>query len=640
MINITNNKARNLYLAEFGRQMNVLENTFIKELRPLLGRQFLNAAKLVQNGITFEGVNHAVDLGRRRLITMLAKHQKRVATVFSRKAYNIIENSQKSITPSELKTPKDEFWMAIGKWGRERTAESARQIQGTTKEVISKIIQKGMNDELGTIDIAKLIRATSTQINPHRARTIALTETHTAAVKAVDTAVASTRIEFEREWVSARDMRTRRRGLKGGFEHYATFPLGANRERVKQKEKFKGTGEMMEYPGDPSGSGGNVIRCLTSYKTAIYTSDGWKRVKDIAVGDLVLTHKNRFKRVLRLNQSLYEGEVVTITLDGQGKSITVTPNHPFLITPPGSKFSRWKEAKDIGPGDIVSFMASYCQWCGKAIPYYLKYCDITCSSKATTDRQWKDPKHRKNMSKKAAAQMKREYINGTRDRFEITKKARKAQIDKYGPGGPFTVLTKDPEFQKNRITAINKKYGSVFEMLKKTAFPALGRKNFGGSKIEQAMAKFLDKNNRDFVAQFPVNRRRIDFYVKAEKLFIEVDGFPWHEDKEGERKRDLEILTKYPDHQIAHVDYKMNPPKWEFFDLVALNHTGTFAQVGMKVRSVTKRQLISNIKTYNLAVEDDESYIAKGFVNHNCRCVLLYHAVRVNDKLKPYNPEG
>ena len=32
------------------------------------------------------------------------------------------------------------------------------------------------------------------------------------------------------------------------------------------------------------------------------------------------------------------------------------------------------------------------------------------------------------------------------------------------------------------------------------------------------MAKFLNKENRDFVAQFPIERRRIDFYVESEKF--------------------------------------------------------------------------------------------------------------------------
>ncbi len=651
MINITNVRAKRLYVAEFDRHMTVLENTFIREIRPLLGRQFFNSASLVQQGVGIEGVSHAVDLGRRRLIDIFQRHYKRVAASFSRKAYKIFEESQKKeayyqggewveLLPSEMKTPKDEFWLSMNKWSRRQGAQKIRGIQDTTKNTIAKIIRRGQSDGESHREIAKRIRKTSAAINPHRSRTIALTETHTAAVKSVDVAVASTRIEMEREWVSAKDDRTRTRGRHNPWEHFKSFKNGgADGEKVAQDGLFKGTGQALRFPGDPRGSAGNVIRCLTSYKTAIYTSKGWKRIKDIVIGDLVLTHKNRFKKVLRTNTDLYEDEIVTIKIEDQGWAITVTPEHPFLIRSKKSKFTRWENAEDIVPGDEVSFMAAYCRYCGKAVPYYLKSCNRNCGSKVTAIEQWKDPEHRKNISKKAAAQMKREFANGTRDRFEIIKKARQVHFDKWGPGGSLKVLSKTPEFQRKRLLAIEKKYGSVLDMLKKFAFPALGKVNFGGSKIEQAMAAFLNKGNKDFVAQFSVGRRRIDFYIEAEKLFIEVDGYPFHEDKEGERKRDLEILTQYPDHQIAHVDYKPNPPKWEFFDLVALNHTGTFSQIGMKVQSVSKRQLKENIKIYNLAVEDDESYIAKGFVTHNCRCVIIYHSVKRTQELKPYEPE-
>jgi hypothetical protein len=261
MINIVNTKARRLYQQEFNREMTILENTFYKELRPLLGRQFFNASNLVEHGVELEGVSHAVDLGRDRLIELFQKHYKRVTASFGRKTYKIFENAKKNIVVPELKSPKDEFWMAMNKWASTQSAQKIRGLQDTTKSNIAKIIQKGQQEGESSREIAKRIRVTSAQINPHRARTIALTETHTAAVKSVDAAVASTRIEMEREWVSAKDMRTRTRGLKSRFDHYHKYPLGADGERVAQDGIFVGSGESMKFPGDPSGSAGNVVRC-------------------------------------------------------------------------------------------------------------------------------------------------------------------------------------------------------------------------------------------------------------------------------------------------------------------------------------------------------------------------------------------
>ena len=651
MINITNIRSKRLYVAEFDRHMTVLENTFIREIRPLLGRQFFNAAQLIQKGVGEEGVNHAVNLGRRRLIDIFQRHYKRVAASFSRKTYKIFEESQKKNTfygeqidlvPSETKTPKDEFWLSMNKWSRRQGAQKIRGIQDTTKKTISKIIRRGQSNGESHREIAKRIRKTSAAINPHRSRTIALTETHTAAVKSVNAAVASTRIEMMREWVSAKDDRTRTRGKHNPFEHFKSFPSGADGEKVTQDGLYKKTGEALRFPGDPRGSAGNIIRCFASSRTLIFTDKGWKQIRKIKKDDLVLTHKNRFKKVLRISASEYDGDIIKITPKAKRPTnqILVTPEHLFLMAD-----GKWKEAEYIKKGDFVKQMCGFCGFCGEPIPHWNKYCNISCSSKKTTERQWNDPEHRKNISKKAAAQMKREFANGTRDRFEITKKARQVHFDKWGLGGSFGVLAKTPEFQKKRLQAIKKKYGSVLDMLKQTAFPALGKVNFGGSKIEQAMAKFLGKNNRDFVTQFSVGRRRIDFYIEAEKLFIEVDGYPFHEDKEGERKRDLEILTQYPDHQIAHVDYKLNPPKWEFFDLVALNHTETYNQIDIEIGEVLKKKMppMPNgglKKIYNFAVEDDESYIARGFITHNCRCVEIFHTIKAGDKLKPHEPEA
>lgn len=261
MINITDRRARKLYQAEFERRMVGLENVFMRELRPLLGRQFFNAASLMQAGVGIEGIDHAVDLGRERLIGIFRRHYRRVSTSFSKKAYSIIEQSQKSIAVPELKGPKDEFWNAVDRWASTQAAMKIRRIQKTTKKTIAGVIRKGMEEGESHREIAKRIRKTSRRINPHRSRTIALTETHTAAVKSVDVAVASTRIEMEREWLSAKDDRTRRRGRGDSFEHFRSFPSGPDGERVAQDGRFVGTGEALDYPGDPKGSAANVIRC-------------------------------------------------------------------------------------------------------------------------------------------------------------------------------------------------------------------------------------------------------------------------------------------------------------------------------------------------------------------------------------------
>lgn len=653
MINITNKVGRQLWRIEVDREMQLLERSPIKKWTSFLYSQYSRAAALIAVG-RVDDIDFIFADDSTKMAEMLLSHSRTVGNKFSQKAFSIL-SQRKFINPHSVKTPLDEFWGSFNIWMKENAAQKVTGINKTTKKSLAAMIKRGMEQQQTTTEISKNIREAGKITAPHRAKTIALTETHAAAVKSMDVAVKASRIEMEKEWVGAKDMRTRRKGLKSLFDHFHAPPVGANGERVPMDKKFIGSGEPMDHPGDINGSAGNVVRCLTNYGTPIYTSAGWKQVRYIKPGDLVLTHKNRFRKVLRTNKAYYKGEVVRIDIEGNKKFIIVTPEHPFLVISKNN--SVWKEAKDIKENDVISFMASYCQHCGKPIPFYNKFCNISCSSKKHTEhrknnpefaeekrqvalKQWQDPNHRKNISKKVSDQMHREFANGTRNKFEITKKARQTCYDKYGPGGSMAMLNKDSQFREKGKRAVKKKYGSYYNMLKKFAFPALGKCNFGGSKIEQAMADFLTKKGKKFKTQFSVGRRRIDFYIPKEKLFIEVDGYPWHEDKEYERKRDLEVLTKYPDHRIAHVDYKPIPPKWEFFDLLSLNHTGTFKQVGMKVVKVSTRQLERKINIYNFAVEDDESYIANGFVTHNCRCVLMYHTVKLTDtdRMKPYEP--
>jgi hypothetical protein len=58
-------------------------------------------------------------------------------------------------------------------------------------------------------------------------------------------------------------------------------------------------------------------------------------------------------------------------------------------------------------------------------------------------------------------------------------------------------------------------------------------------------------------------------------------------------------------------------------DVPALNHAETYAQIEVEISEAKIVELKRPRRTYNFAVEEDESYIAKGFVVSNCRCVSI-----------------
>ncbi len=296
MINVTSNTARQLYQQEFERNMSALENIQIRELKPVLNRQYMRAAQSVQQGML--DIDFAVDRDGDRLRGLLARHYRRIAAVFGEKVFEAIEESKKSLAvPAEIKGPKDEFWTDLNRWMSTEAAKKIRHVQDTTKRNIARTISKGMEEGESHRTIAKRVRKTGRISTVRRAVTIARTETHTAAVRSVDAGIKSTRIEMEREWVSSKDDRTRSRIRKDRFEHYLKYPAGPDGEKVAQDGKFTKTGEALDYPGDgANGSAGNVIncRCVLLYKPVKRTErlkpyepePGWTPAKTVEEAEM------------------------------------------------------------------------------------------------------------------------------------------------------------------------------------------------------------------------------------------------------------------------------------------------------------------------------------------------------------------
>jgi len=92
-----------------------------------------------------------------------------------------------------------------------------------------------------------------------------------------------------------------------------------------------------------------ILGCLLAGQEII-TSDGVKNVEDVRVGDMVLTHQGRFRRVLRTMRRPYRGQGYTISLGGRyGRSLTLTEEHPVLIRTKDGLLD-WKKPGDITPG--------------------------------------------------------------------------------------------------------------------------------------------------------------------------------------------------------------------------------------------------------------------------------------------------
>jgi very-short-patch-repair endonuclease len=400
--------------------------------------------------------------------------------------------------------------------------------------------------------------------------------------------------------------------------------------------------------------------CFLDPQTLIYTSNGWKPIGKIVIGDLVLTHKGRFRRVYALprNKGL-EGTTKYTRFHIQGMEnggVSVTSNHPVQVTKEGSSLCRWKEAGDVTMDEQLCLLANKCARCGKLTPFFNKYCSRSCLSQDITDKQWADPKHRQNMSKKARAQIKREYANGTRDKNSITKAAN-ARMRELGAQGRCPLQRKDvrelirkatntPEIRKassERMLKNNpmsdpatrkKARESLLDLYKNhpekrlNARMAKFRKSGRKTDIEKKMAKLLNKMGVDYVFQYPILKYNADFAIPALNIVIECDGDYWHSSPEAKardaiRQKRIEkegwLVLRYLGSRINKC---LNEIEQEL-SRVVLNHTGQYEFVPVSIKKIEHRVLGKNRPLYNLSVEEDESYVAKGMVVHNCRCISI-----------------
>jgi len=124
----------------------------------------------------------------------------------------------------------------------------------TTVEQVRSKISIGLAGGFSTDEIAKNIRGTSGQMSKYRSMMIARTEGHSAYNFGSQAGAQASELMLEKEWISSGDIRTR--DGENGFDHD-----GADGETVGVDDFFIMTSEPLMYPGDPSGSAGNVIHC-------------------------------------------------------------------------------------------------------------------------------------------------------------------------------------------------------------------------------------------------------------------------------------------------------------------------------------------------------------------------------------------
>lgn len=195
---------------------------------------------------------------RRAIQVQLQEHYRKVIPYFG--ALSLRQVKRRSF---EKKASDDLFTSLISEWIGTQALRKARMIASTDRQDVLDAITDGVTEGIGTADIARSIRKV-TSLTPHRAATVARTETNTAAtfgsVESVRAAERDLGVRMLKEWVPTLDDRTR-------AEHRAM----AGSQPIPLDEKFTVGGDVMDRPCDSGASPGNTIncRCTLVYEESI-----------------------------------------------------------------------------------------------------------------------------------------------------------------------------------------------------------------------------------------------------------------------------------------------------------------------------------------------------------------------------------
>jgi len=143
-------------------------------------------------------------------------------------------------------------------------------------------------------------------------------------------------------------------------EKQAFDALPENEKAVYQFGKHKINAVLADFQPDV------VFDCVPPGEL-VYTRHGYRPIEDIAAGDLVMTHKGRFRPVKSAWSRSHNGQLVKISVNGNRDTLRVTPNHPVLVFQKRNQTNRKKsykkiykdvkpefvKAKDLKKGDLV-----------------------------------------------------------------------------------------------------------------------------------------------------------------------------------------------------------------------------------------------------------------------------------------------
>lgn len=245
MINVTGRRTQARIQRALVRMMVSIERKFQPGMSKILRAQYNAVSRSVAKGNlkNYKAIIRGYDV---RLQNFLKLDYRTTASVF----FGYVEEQfKKGIKVPERKDFEDDFWTEMNRWILAESVLKAKVIDDTTINTIRMILLRGFNKGKTNAEMSKELVERGIRESKWRAESIVRTETHTASMTAIDTAMVKSKQIEKKEWVNAGDNRVR----TSPFRHDISQVVGIN--------KFFFNGEKIKYPGWSRASSANIIRC-------------------------------------------------------------------------------------------------------------------------------------------------------------------------------------------------------------------------------------------------------------------------------------------------------------------------------------------------------------------------------------------
>lgn len=255
-----NAKQRETYWLKTERLRRGIENKYFNEIKASITKQFKKfASDLNKYGVDGSRSRLGLELWSDELVKIFERMYKETVVTFGNATYRVlkIEANQKAETFGFNR----EWTKSVMEFLLNQGFVLVADITKTTKDKLLSIVDKGVNEGLSVDEMVKIILSDE-QLSyaAFRARRIVRTEVMRASnIGAMEGAKAH-EFEVDKQWISARDLRTRRIP-RDEFDHVALDGVVVGFDETFNSVGKKGEQVAAMQPGDITQPAGFTINC-------------------------------------------------------------------------------------------------------------------------------------------------------------------------------------------------------------------------------------------------------------------------------------------------------------------------------------------------------------------------------------------